>query len=580
MAKEHGDAVYKRWRTVVLTGALAFAGGLLMQGLWADGAGDLSVVERVRHGFDAVREGLRAYGGWLVAIHAVLVGGVIIMDSRHGERTLSWLFVLALLPVVGLVAYWILGPDLRQAGARRRFKKARRRDPHPADPPTQDERRSLDLLCDQVGFLPAAPCASTEPFFHGVPLFRRMFADLAEARREILAEYYILADDALGRRFRDALVERARAGVRVRLMVDAVGSSSLRSRFFAPLREAGGEARMFHPVALPLLRGFNYRNHRKIVVVDGRVGYTGGFNVADEYVGRHPRFGPWYDAHLRLTGPVVGGLRDIFNNDWVICGGRRPDPAEETPLASLPPEINAFPNAATAVSGDSAARLSTEAGVAEGRGGGDGFTTADAASISEVSTATRPVGSDGNAGPSTRLAGSGPDQAWDSIHRAYFALASMARERLWITSPYWVPGAALMTALSTAALSGVDVRVLIPGQPDNRLVYWCGLGHVEPLLRAGVRMYRYAPGRFVHAKTAVADGAWSTVGTANWDARSLEINFEVQAFIQSKALGEQMERQFLKSLEDAEALDLDVWSRRGVMARLSEGLGRLIAPLA
>jgi cardiolipin synthase len=344
------------------------------------------------------------------------------------------------------------------------------------------------------------------------------FAAITDAlnRAEIFIhmEYYSIANDRIGNIIKDILIKKARKGVLVKVIFDSVGSWDLGARYVSSLKNAGVMVHSFLPVSFPRLRReLNFRNHRKIVVVDGAVGFMGGLNIGDMYISGEPSIGFWRDTHIELTGPSVSCLDDIFRADWAFCD-------------KTPPEAQ----------GQTAA--SVEGGV--------------------------PV----------QIAASGPDINWKSILHGYFSLIANARKSVWLCTPYFVPGEPLTTALTVAAMSGVDVRVMIPHKTDHAIVYWASLSNIEGLLKAGVKVFQYEKG-FIHSKILIADGSAVSVGTANLDARSLEINFEVQAFIYDVHVAGAFIEAYERDMEESSQFRLHEWLRRPLRQKILESAGRL-----
>jgi cardiolipin synthase len=310
---------------------------------------------------------------------------------------------------------------------------------------------------------------------------------------------------------RDARVAAAERGVRVRVLVDAFGSPIGR-RFSGPLLAAGAHVAKFFPLD-PIRRAWtiNLRNHRKLVVVDGRIGFAGGINIGDEFLG-------WHDLHLRVEGPAVAQLQSVFVEDWYFA--TRYDLAH----AAFFPEIE-------------------------------------------------PV-----AGSVVQFVQSGPDATVESIHRLYFAAIASARERVYITTPYFVPDRALLVALQTAALRGVDTRLILPSWSNHRVTFHAGRSFYDELLGAGVRIHEYQDG-FVHTKTMVVDGRFGTVGSANLDVRSFRLNFELIAVLWDPRVVGKLEQLFMDDLRKTKTVELEEWRRRGLVKRIKEGIGRLCAPL-
>lgn len=486
-------------------------------------AGGLALSEEIWGQLRALWDAVRPYVYWILGAYAVVAALTIFFEESNPDRANLWLFTLLLFPFVGLAAYLFFGPDVRSFPHRWRvFRSSRRRRKGGAVLGSREAANGLERLLEvSSGAVPTQGNA-VRLLLDGAETFSAIEEALASARRSIHMEYFSVAHDRLGTRIKDLLIGRARAGVAVRFLYDAVGSWHIGREYVEDLRAAGVEVRAFMPVAFARFRsGLNHRDHRKIVVVDDEVGFLGGLNVGDMYLGEDPRMGRWRDTHLRLEGPAVRELDRVFLELWGQCVGKK--------AACGGPEPGA-PQAS-------------------GRGG-------------------VPV----------QIASSGPGPAFRAIADGYFQMIASARRRVWITTPYLVPGETLSNALSIAARSGVDVRVIVPSKADHTLVFWASQFNVDTLLKNGVRVFSYKGG-FVHAKTMVADSEIASVGTANLDVRSLEINYEVQAFVRSKELAAELETAFLNDLELCEEESLAGRRGRSVVQRAQAAVGRLWSAL-
>jgi cardiolipin synthase A/B len=383
--------------------------------------------------------------------------------------------------------------------------------------------QSMIRLGGALASTPASLGNATQLLVDAAATYREISLAIHEARHHIHVEFYIIQPDAVGRSLRDLLAARAAAGIEVRVLCDGIGSMSLPADFWDPLRAAGGHAASFAPLSklIPRWRRrdrVDFRNHRKLVVVDGRVGFTGGINVGKEYLGLDPEIGRWRDTHVRIDGPAVLGLQQTFLQDWAMSTDQALDDEHYFP---------ACPPAGECV---------------------------------------------------VQIIDSGPDQAWASVELYYAQAIALACERVWITNPYFIPSQVIETALTVAALRGVDVRILLPRRSDSRLVTWASHSYYAPLLHAGVRIFEYAKG-FVHAKTMVVDDWVATVGSANMDMRSFKLNFELNAFVFGSRLCRDVARQFAVDLEAATEITQG-WDRRmGLLRRLVRGTARLLSPL-
>jgi len=485
---------------------------------------------------------------WLIElvmlIYVIAVTGFVVLERRRPVSTMAWLLALIFVPGLGLAAYLVFG---RYRVRRRRRLRARR-----AVNPTaatsqlmsfetpmdalQEPLRGLVRLALNVSDAPLRRASSAALLAEPRQAYLAMEEAMAAAERSIMLEYYIWRSDEVGTRWIDLLCERARAGVRVRLLIDDFGTLGSSTALFDRLRAAGGEVLVYGPMRLRLRwpGRINFRNHRKIIVIDGTVGFTGGLNVGDEYLGRGPDARLWSDLHLRLTGDAVLGLHAIFLEDWLAATGETIDLDPEDP------------------------RIEREI-------------------LAELFD--RP--SAGSTGPLVQVIPSGPDLAPGlGIAAQFVAAIATATERCWIATPYFVPDDALNLALKTAALRGVDVRVLVPlpRNNDSRLVSLAARSYYDECLEAGCRIYEYLPG-MLHAKYLLVDHTLAAVGSANMDVRSFYINYEVTAMLYDRGVTDQLAEVFRGQL--AHALEVRPESRRRLplRQRLGESFARMLSPL-
>jgi cardiolipin synthase len=427
------------------------------------------------------------------------------------------------LPVVGLFLFLLFGylrvklPLLRM---RRHAATFRERPPSPDGSVTPAGFEGLAGLARQLGAPPMIEGNAIEVYHDGATAYDAMCDAIARAERHVHMQFFITRADDSGRRFMNALAERARAGVEVRFLYDAVGSWLLHNRVLRILTGAGGQVAPYLTLLNPLRRRaqINLRNHRKLLVVDGKVGFTGGLNVGDEYLGRSKFFGPWRDTFIRVEGPAVSGLQRVFAEDW-------------------------------------------------------DFSTDEALSADTYYPVHRSAGSD-----RVQVAWSGPDQDIKVIREVYFAAILRAHKRVWLATPYFVPDAGLFDALCLAARLGRDVRVLCPFRPDKWLPHLAGRYNWSELMRAGAKVYQYTNG-FMHAKVLMVDDVWSSVGTANFDNRSLLLNFEVTCLIESEEVQKNLEAAFLRDFACSIRLVPEVFSERPFVAKMAENACRLFSPV-
>ncbi|MDW5564272.1 MAG: cardiolipin synthase [Methanomassiliicoccus sp.] len=421
----------------------------------------------------------------MAVINAVGAVAILYYERRDPRGAVLWLLFLFVLSSFGLILYLLFG--LSKHRIRRRFRTKEAKDRKELE--GLGRLAALNASGTDLGAEPAGRTGLVRMLLtngsrltsgnrmdlinDGHEKFRLLFKDIEEARDHIHAEYYIVRNDDLGDRFLDLLVRKAQEGLAVRLLVDGVGTRLSRERR-DELRTGGVEVLIFFPPVIERLPALNlrinHRNHRKIVVIDGRIGYLGGYNVGDEYIGKK-QIGRWRDTHLRVEGPAVLDLQTRFLLDWAFTAAR--------PLET---DLRYFPMIDRP---------------------GDG---------------------------AVQMVSGGPDRRRSLIEEAYLKMIASAQHSIYIQSPYFVPDESVIDALRVAALSGVDVRVMIPRLPDHPLVHWASLDYLGDLLPSGVRAFLFEDG-FLHAKTIVVDGAVASIGSANWDIRSFRLNFETNAMV-------------------------------------------------
>ncbi len=454
---------------------------------------------------------------YAIAVVDVLAIGTALLRLHGVNSTLAWIFFILAFPGVGALIYFTFAaPYIRRTPVRAR----RRRHPlGPADTSPRPEAVAVLPVVERLTRLPRTHGNRVELLARDPAAYMAIERALSAAKTSIWAEYFIIQNDETGLRFMDTLIERAQAGVEVRLLFDAVGTWWFDRKRLKALREAGARVEAFLPVN-PFRRRWSahLRNHRKLVVIDGEIGFTGGMNVGDEYSGRaFLRGGRHFtDTHLTVRGPAVSDLAQIFADDWSFATDERLQAVEVEPLA-------------------------------------DGTST-------------------------VAIVPSGPDQVHNASAMAFFTGVATARSRAWLTSPYFIPDAPLLRALSGAALGGCDVRVLVPATSDQRLVRAAARSFYRELLRCGVRIFEYQP-TMLHAKTMVVDSAWCMVGSANIDIRSFKLNFELGALIADATFAAQLEALYLHELTQSVEIDAEAWRTATLPRRLMQGAARLFAPL-
>lgn len=472
------------------------------------------------------------FNGFFI-LYIIFIAVVIFFENRDPSSTLAWLMVLILLPVVGFVFYIWFGRNIRKKIRSLKDDLVKKRTYNSAAmqkeifdyiPMIEKEQPELNKMLIKLllsnSKSPFTFNNKVKVLSNGQKTYHEMFKAIRNAKDYIHVEFFIIKDDHIGNRFRKLLINKAQQGVKVRLIYDSVGCWKLSKKYINTLRQANVEVYPFAPVIFPLLsRDLNYRNHRKIVVVDGTIGFVGGLNIGDEYLGKNDYLGFWRDTHIKVVGETVHSLQETFLKDWYKVSEEELDDQKY-----FPPIKN--------INGDTL----------------------------------------------MQIVSSGPNSNWQCIMKAYFTMIAKANEKIWITTPYLVPEESLRTGLIVAALSGVDVRIIIPNKPDHYFVYWASRDNIEELLEAGVKIYTYEKG-FVHSKIVMVDSIAASVGTANFDYRSLEINYETNAFIYDQKVIRKLENDFKLDLKDSKRIKLKDHKNRGIKEKFLESLGRLVSPL-
>ena len=453
----------------------------------------------------------------LWVVYLVVLAGWIALQKREPIATLSWLLSLALLPVVGLLIYHFFGPQRIRRQRLKRLRSRARLDHAGAGESCADDS-ALMRLAQACSSYPPSSASRVQLLVDGHATFESLLEAIAGARRHVPLEYYIFATDRTGTRLRDALIERAAAGVQIRLLLDAVGSAYTYESFLGPLRAAGAQIAFFHRFRMRRLwrPKLNLRSHRKIVVVDGRIGFTGGINITDEQDERL-HADAYRDLHLRMEGEAVRWLQLAFVEDWVYSNSK----ASKTPdTAAFWPE------------------------------------SAPGAIRAQVLPA-------------------GPDSPWETIHRTMIAAIDGAADSVWLSTPYFVPGEAARMALTSAALRGVDVRLLVPARSDSLLVTIAARSYYDELQAAGVRVFEYP--RMLHTKALLVDERIAILGSSNFDNRSFRLNFELCVLFDDAGVAADLQRILAGDLQ--RAAEVAIPRPLGLPARLCEAVARLLSPL-
>jgi cardiolipin synthase A/B len=473
--------------------------------------------------------------GLLLVLNIMLALIVIFQERRDVGSTWAWLLVLFFIPILGFVMYLLLGQnlsrkrlfqwdDLKKTGFEKaldtQLTKLRLNQFYYRNDVTRDNHDLIYMhMINNQAIL--TEDNAVEIFTDGKEKFDQLFKDIKAARNYIHIQYYIIKNDNLGKKLIDALTIKARQGVKVRILYDELGSRSLPKRIFKEFRKAGGQVEVFFPSKFRFINlRMNYRNHRKLVIIDGKIGYVGGFNVGDEYLGLNKKFGYWRDTHLRIQGTAVYALQTRFILDW----NQASDDHDVDYVPNLYPE--------------------------------------------DVSH--------GNIG--IQIVTSGPDSEFQQVKNGYIKMIMSAKKSIYIQTPYFIPDTSLLDVLRIACLSGVEVNIMIPDKPDHLFVYWATLSHVSELLKVGAKVYIYRNG-FIHAKMIVVDEEIASVGTANIDYRSFRLNFEVNAFLYDEGVSRKLTETFKEDIKVSMLLTFEGYQKRSLEVRLKESVSRLLSPI-
>lgn len=470
----------------------------------------------------------------LFLINTIIAITIIFLERKNPSATLAWILILYLVPVVGVVFYFLFSQNI----SRQRIFRL-----------TKNEEAAISSsLNKQINHIKSGEFDFTNPesekwqdmirlhqtYSHayftqdnrisimtdGQYKFDSLLKDIKNAKNTINVMYFIIKNDSLGRMLIDALAEKAKEGVEVRFLIDAMGSRQIKSKQLEPLKKAGGQCAFFFPPKLKFLNmKLNYRNHRKLVVIDGEIGYLGGFNVGNEYIGKKKKFGYWRDTHLRVTGSSVQDLNARFILDW---------------------------------------RFASK----------ENLVLAQAYYIKPVKIGTTGI----------QIVSCGPESPTEEIKHGYLKMISSAKKNIYIQTPYFVPDFSILESLRNAVLSGVDVRIMIPCKPDHMFVYWATYSYIGILLDVGARIYIYDNG-FLHAKTICVDGEVASIGSANFDIRSFRLNFEVNAFIYDAAEVYKMEAIFERDMTESHELTKPLYQNRSLIIKFKESVFRLFSDL-
>ncbi|RKQ31498.1 cardiolipin synthase [Oceanobacillus halophilus] len=471
--------------------------------------------------------------GFVIITNIILGISIVFLERKNATSTWAWLMVLLFIPILGFVLYLIFGRPINKKRIFTWDKASREAVTKVVHSQMSAFRNKsfefqnkankayasliyLHLRNDEAIF---TEDNEVNIFTDGKEKFDALIQDMEQAENHIHLQYYIMRNDELGNRISDTIIRKAKEGVQVRVLYDDMGSRKIKPQFLKKLRDAGIEIEAFFPSRfLKINFEINFRNHRKLAIIDGEIGYIGGFNIGDEYLGKSKKFGYWRDTHLRVTGHAVQSMQTRFILDW------------------------------------------------------------NHASTNDILYEDRYYRAEPSGNIGMQIVTSGPDSQWEQIKNGYIKMIMTAKRYIYIQTPYFIPDESLLDALRIAAFSGVQVRLMIPNKPDHPFVYWATLSHCGDLLQAGAEIYIYQNG-FLHAKTIVVDGEISSVGTANIDVRSFRLNFEVNAFLYDKDISKKLVEAFDKDITLSTQMTKKLYEKRTVGVRFKESISRLISPV-
>ena len=463
---------------------------------------------------------LLAYAGTIISLVAV-----VLSENRNPVKSLAWITVLLMVPVFGVVLYIFFGRSLKNTRmiTRRNRRKLRKRESFrsidvarlPLSTASKQQIKMAKTITGSIYY----PGNKVEIFTDGHSKFDALLEDIANARHYIHLQYYIFTDDNIGTRVADLLIKKAREGVKVRVIYDHIGSINTKSKFFRRMTDAGIAVYPFFRVTFPVFATrINWRNHRKIAVIDGKTGYIGGMNIADRYI-NGVAYGAWRDTHLRITGPAVGGLQYSFAIDWNFMGQPLLEESADTRMRDDP---------------------HFTAGI--------------------------------------QMMTSGPTSTWSNIAMVLQKAIANAKRCVFLQTPYFLPTESLLRTLQTVALAKVDVRLMLPAKSDSSILTYASRSYIRECLLAGIKVYLYEGG-MLHAKTVLVDDEFVSVGSTNFDFRSFEHNFESNVFIYSREINQQMRQIFLDDLSQSVRISPAEWSKRPGWQKTKESIFRLLSPV-
>ena len=470
-----------------------------------------------------------------VLIHVVnllTMAFMIFKEKRSTNSIIAWILILYLAPYVGFIVFILIGRKMNNANMfgfknaelntfKSYLNKNEEKNKYNKES-LYEKNKDMILALEAMDYSPYRNDNNVSMYSDGKIFFNELLESLKKAKKSINIEFYIFKNDDIGTKILNVLEEKAKEGVEVRLLYDSVGSRSLSRNVLNKLINEGGKVGEFFPSWLKFINiNMNFRNHRKIVVIDNNVGFVGGFNVGDEYLGKDSKFGYWRDTHIKFTGSAVNDLNLRFLADWR-------------------------------------------------------YATKEEVSLEEIFEANEENSNSNNVG--MQIVSSGPNLSDKyEIKMAYLKMIQKAKKYLYIQSPYLIIDNSISDSLKLAAASGVDVKIMIPGKGDHPFVYWANLVYAGDLIKEGIRVFHYDKNAFLHAKTVVIDDEVCSIGTANMDTRSFELNFEVSSFIYSEKIAKEQKYEFENDMKMCEELTLEKYQNRSRIVKIKESLSRLFS---
>lgn len=470
-----------------------------------------------------------------VLIHVVnllTMAFMIFKEKRSTNSIIAWILILYLAPYVGFIVFILIGRKMNNANMfgfknaelntfKSYVNKNEEKNKYNKES-LYEKNKDMILALEAMDYSPYRNDNNVSMYSDGKLFFNELLESLKKAKKSINIEFYIFKNDDIGTKILNVLEEKAKEGVEVRLLYDSVGSRSLNRNVLNKLINEGGKVGEFFPSWLKFINiNMNFRNHRKIVVIDNNVGFVGGFNVGDEYLGKDSKFGYWRDTHIKFTGSAVNDLNLRFLADWR-------------------------------------------------------YATKEEVSLEEIFEANEENSNSNNVG--MQIVSSGPNLSDKyEIKMAYLKMIQKAKKYLYIQSPYLIIDNSISDSLKLAAASGVDVKIMIPGKGDHPFVYWANLVYAGDLIKEGIRVFHYDKNAFLHAKTVVIDDEVCSIGTANMDTRSFELNFEVSSFIYSEKIAKEQKYEFENDMKKCEELTLEKYQNRSRIVKIKESLSRLFS---